>query len=137
MAVIEGSTTGNIAEVDASFDALHVTERPGAVRGSYRIAMASGALNGNPLAANSTVFSFRWTDASYRAVIRYIKAEMFLTSTGHAAQEMGLEMYVARSFSAADSAGTAATLTGNSMKKRTGHSTTLVNDIRICAATLL
>jgi hypothetical protein len=40
------------------------------------------------------------------------------------------EVFVARSFSASDSVGTALTLTGNSFKKRTSMGTTLVTDIR-------
>jgi hypothetical protein len=40
------------------------------------------------------------------------------------------EVFVARSFTASDSAGTAITLTGNNMKKRTNMGTTLVTDIR-------
>jgi hypothetical protein len=40
------------------------------------------------------------------------------------------DIVLARSFTASDSAGTAITLTGNSMKKRTGMGTTLVTDIR-------
>jgi hypothetical protein len=41
------------------------------------------------------------------------------------------QVFVARAFTASDTAGTALTLTGNSFKKRTNMGTTLVTDIRV------
>jgi hypothetical protein len=44
------------------------------------------------------------------------------------------QVFIARSFSASDTSGTAVTLTGNNLKKRTSMGTTLVTDMRFSSA---
>jgi hypothetical protein len=133
MAVIEGPVSGNKAEVDANFNAVRITERPMDVGsgGAYRMAMASGLMTGASLTAAIPVFAFRWGSTTKTAIVSYVYGALVATTDVTAAQEVGLQAFIARSFTASDTAGTAATLTGNSFKKRTSHATTAVTDIRI------
>ena len=94
--------------------------------GAFRVAAVSGLTTG--IAANAPVFSMRWNPASspYQegmvrfCVIQRLRAK-WRTITGFtAAQEIGLAAYVARSFTVADSGGTALTLTTTNAQKRTG-----------------
>lgn len=139
MAVLEGATSGNKAEVDGNFNALRVTERPMDVGsgGAYRMAMASGLMTGAGLTADIPVFAFRWGSTTKTCLVSYIYGALVATTDLTAAAEVGLNAFICRAFTASDTAGTAATLTGNSFKKRTSHATTAVTDIRIGAATSL
>ena len=122
---------GVVAEVDGTtFRALRVTQRPleyGAF-GHYRVSttVALTAVQ----AANGTLYSFRWGDATRLCVPMFIRIEHNQTAAATATIFPVFQVFVARSFSVSDSLGTAITLTGNSMKKRTNMGTTLVTDIR-------
>lgn len=136
MAIQVQGQNGVIMEVDGStFRASRVTLRPtdyGAL-GYYRLATTI------PLAvtqaANGSLFSFRWGDATRFCVLYYIRLEESMTSATATAAiiDERYQVFIARSFTASDSVGTAITLTGNNMKKRTNMGTTLVTDIRVSA----
>lgn len=135
MAIQIQGNGGVVAEVDGTtFRALRITPRPieyGAF-GHYRLAdtvalLATQALNG-------TLFSWRWGDATRLAVLGKIKLKCMQTAAATATIMPSFEVFIARSFTASDSVGTALTLTGNSFKKRTSMGTTLVTDIRKSAA---
>jgi len=81
-------------------------------------------------AANGTLFSFRWGDATRFCVLQKLRLEIMQTAAATATIMPSYQAFIARSFTASDSAGTAITITGNNMKKRTTMGTTLVTDIR-------
>jgi hypothetical protein len=72
----------------------------------------------------------RWASTTHSALIQSIKLSLIQTAAATATIMPSFEVFVARSFSVADSIGTALTLTGNSFKKRASNSTTLFTDIR-------
>ena len=126
---------GTVAEVDGtSYRALRVSSRPvdAAGLGHYRLATTIPLVVTQ--AANGTLFSFRWGDATRLCVIQNIRLEVQQTSAAVATIAPVFEALIARAFTVADSAGTALTLTGNSFKKRTSMGTTLVTDMRKSAA---
>jgi hypothetical protein len=122
---------GTVAEVDGTtFRSVRATLRPtdhGAF-GQYRITSTIALVVTQ--AANGTLFSFRWGDATRLCVIQDIKLQFLQTAAATATISPTFDVVLARSFTVSDSVGTAVTLTGNSMKKRTGMGTTLVTDIR-------
>jgi hypothetical protein len=129
---VAGGVTGSLAEVDTNTLALRVTERPTDVGtlGSYLLAMDNGTtVMTAGLAANAPIYSFRWGNAAV-AVLNSIVINM-TTTTAFAAGRIALQALFARSFSASDSTGTAATLTTHNAKKRTSMGTTLLTDMRI------
>lgn len=125
---------GVVAEVDGStFRALRTMNRPidqGAL-GHYRVSTIVSLVATQ--AANGTLFSFRWGSTNVCAITK-LRLGVLQTAAATATIFPSFEVFIARSFSASDSAGTAITLTGNSMKKRTNMGTTLVTDIRKSAA---
>jgi hypothetical protein len=131
MAIQVQGNGGTVAEVDGTtYRALRVTQRPidyGAF-GHYRLSTTIALVVTQ--AANGTLFSFRWGDATRLCIPTYIRLQCLQTAAATATIMPSFEVLVARSFSASDSVGTAITLTGNSMKKRTSMGTTLVTDIR-------
>jgi hypothetical protein len=131
---IAGSATN--AEVEVATKALRVTPKPidwGSL-GIYSIAGVSGTMAA-ALAAASPIFSFRWTTTNV-AVIKRVS----ISAGGITAFTAGsflLNLFAARSFSASDTGGTAATLTGNNQKLRTSMGTLTVGDIRWSATATL
>lgn len=131
MAVQIQGNGGTVAEVDGTtYRAIRTSPRPldAGAFGHYRLS-ATVALVVTQ-AANGTLFSFRWGDATRLCVPQFIRLEVQQTSAATATIAPVFEVFVARSFTVSDSAGTALTLTGNSFKKRTSMGTTLVTDIR-------
>lgn len=134
MAIQIQGNGGVVAEVDGTtYRALRVTQRPldAGAFGHYRLSTTVALVVSQ--AANGTLFSFRWGDASRVCVIQFIRLQCLQTAAATATIMPSFEVFAARSFTASDSAGTAITLTGNSMKKRTSMGTTLVTDIRKAA----
>lgn len=111
----------------AAAKGAHVIIKPtdaGAL-GHYHLAMTSGTLAA-ALAANGQVFSFRWGHATNLCVITDIRC-LFTTLTPFTAAtltDFGFDAFTARSFTVSPTGGTLATLTTNSMKKRTSFATT-------------
>jgi len=129
--------SGVVAEVSPG-RAFRVENRPldvGAL-GSYALAMTTGTMAAG-LAATAPIFSFRWANATNNAIIRKVVVSMGSLVTGFAAGIGIFRLMPARSFSASDSGGTPATLTGNNMKRRTSFGTTLAADIRIASTATL
>jgi hypothetical protein len=131
MAIQIQGLSGTTAEVDGtSYRAMRVTQRPidvGAL-GHYRLSTTVALVVTQ--AANGTLFSFRWGDATRLCALQFIRLQCMQTAAATATIMPSFEVFVARSFTASDSAGTALTLTGNSFKKRTSFGTTLVTDVR-------
>ena len=131
MAIQVQGSSGTVADVDGTtFRALKVVQRP-LDHGSFGQYQLSTIV---PLvvtqAANGTLFSFRWGDATRVCVVQSIRLEVQQTAAATATIAPAFEVLAARSFTVSDSAGTALTLTGNAFKKRTSMATTLVTDIR-------
>jgi hypothetical protein len=130
---------GTVAEVDGTtFRAVRVTGRPldyGAL-GHYRLSMASGTIAA-ALAANSELFQFRWTDATRLCVIQKVLVSAGASAAATAAAQVAIELAVARSWTAAGTGGTAATLTGNNQKTRTSMGTTLLGEARMASTAAL
>lgn len=123
--------SGVVSEVDGTvFRAMRVTNRPmdhGSF-GQYRLATTVSLVATQ--AANGTLFSFRWADATRLCIPFFIRLTSVQTAAATGTIAPSFQVFIARSFTVSDSAGTAITLTGNNMKKRTSMGTTLVTDIR-------
>ena len=137
---IQGNS-GVIAEVDGTgFRALRTSARPveNEALGAYQLAMTSGTLAA-ALAAGGQVFSLRWGDATRLMVLLNLslRFQPLTPRTAGTLTDFGFDAFVARAFTASASGGTAATLTGNSMKTRTTQGTTLLADARISSTAAL
>ena len=131
MAIQIQGNGGTVAEVDGtSYRALRITNRPidAGAFGHYRLSTSVALVVTQ--AANGTLFSFRWGDATRLCVPSFIRLQAIQTAAATATIMPSFEVVQARSWTVSDSAGTALTLTGNSFKKRTSMGTTLVTDIR-------
>lgn len=103
--------------------------------GSYSKGLVSGTMAAG-LAANAPVYSFRYGGTGY-AVIKRITMSAGNQGTGFAAGVANFSMFAARAFTASDTGGSAATLTGNNGKLKTVFATTAVSDIRISSTATL
>lgn len=123
---------GTIAEVDGTtFRTQRVVTKPIEFNGLGHYRLATTVALVVTQAANGTLFSFRWGDATRFCVLQKLRLELLQTAAATATIMPSFQVFIARSFSVSDSAGTAITITGNNMKKRTsGMGTTLVTDIR-------
>src|SRR5688572_30338776 len=102
MAVIEGGLSGALQEVDPSFLASRVSERPIPALSWNSIGARSGLLTG--LATDAPILSLRNLSANLLLVRRM--GFGFVTTTAFtAAQLVEAAAYFARSFSASDSGG--------------------------------
>jgi hypothetical protein len=113
MAIIQsGAAPTNLLTVDPTFAAIRTSEHPPEILGAYSISAISGAIL-TPAAVTSsagTLFSFRWAPATSTQLCMIRRVEAILTvATGFAAtaQNVGVGLIIARSFSGADSGGTA------------------------------
>jgi hypothetical protein len=127
---IQGFTTANIVEVEANTRAMRVTLRPedfGSLgiyaEGKTSAIMAAG------LGAAAPIFSARWSHATNLCLIKRVTLSLGADTVAFAAGSALFNLFVARSWSAADTAGATAvamTPTGNQNKLRTtGMGTTL------------
>jgi hypothetical protein len=131
MAIQIQGNGGVVAEIDGTtFRAQRSVPKPidhGAL-GHYRLATTVALVVTQ--AANGTLFSFRWGNATNLCVIQKLRLALIQTAAATATIMPSYQVVLARSFTVSDSVGTAITLTGNNMKKRTNMGTTLVTDIR-------
>ena len=123
MAIQLQGNNGTVADVDGTnYRALRATLRPmdyGAL-GSYRLSLLSGTMAAG-LAANSEVFQFRWSDASRFCVVTSVLWDgLSGSATAFTAGFSKVDMMIARSWTADGSGGSAATISGNNQKMRTG-----------------
>jgi hypothetical protein len=135
------NATGVQLEVDPLFDAARMSVRPlePGTGGHYQFAKRTGTMAA-ALAANAVVFSFRWGSSTHLAVIEKIRLYFQPLAVYTAHQEITFEAYVARSFTASHTGGTAGTFTGNNGKTRTSHPTSQIatnGDVRISSTAAL
>lgn len=140
MAIQIQGNSGTVAEVSGTtYRALVVTQKPvdyGAL-GIYRKSLTSGTMAAG-LAAGANVYSFRWGDATRLCVKQRLYIDGLAGSaTAFTAGFGNLKAFVARSFTASDTGGTAGTLTGNNSKLRTSMGATLLTDVRISSTAAL
>lgn len=103
---------------------------------SYSVAATTGSIAAT-LAANSTLFSFRWGSTTKLAVLDSILISAAVDGVITTGVVFDLAALYARSFSASDTLGTAITLTENNQKRRTSMATSGVTDARIAATATL
>jgi hypothetical protein len=125
---VQGGVSGTLAEIEATHRALRQTPRPTEALGHYRISTTVALVVTQ--AANGLLFSFRWGDATRFCVLQRIRLSCLQTAAATATIMPSFQVVIARAWTVSDSIGTAITLTGNNMKKRTSMGTTLVTDIR-------
>lgn len=130
----------NKVGIDAG-NALKITQRPPYVgaNGAYRTCGLSGLITTIAAGTGSAghLFSFRWSHATKFCVVTKLRAKWTTVAGFTAAQEVGMDAYVARSYTADHGGGTALTLTGNNAKKLVSHGTMNVPSIRIASTTAL
>lgn len=97
--------------------------------GDYSITTISGALTG--VAANGPVWSIRWTSETKACVVKSVCLHLDCSTAYTTAQATSYGLYFARTYTAVDSGGTAATLTTNNGKLDTSYPTTAMADMRI------
>jgi hypothetical protein len=93
--------------------------------GQYVLSATSGLLTGVAAQTSSAghVAAFRNGSSSLAVVVNRIHARWWTTTGATSAQEIGLGLIMARSYTAAHTGGTAATLTTNNGKKHASHAT--------------
>lgn len=109
------------------------------LRGSYRLVASTGAVT--TIAARTAtaghLFAFRWAPASlttYNAYVRYVGVKFTLTTAYGSAQETGIDMIVARSYTASHTGATAIDM-GSSVatnKYATAQNTSLAGVSGLC-----
>lgn len=104
MAIIEGGTTGSLAEVgNAAALAMHATLKPipHGTLGHYRLSAVTGTLAA-ALAANAQLFYLRWTDATRFCVITSFRAQFQALTAFTAATltDFGFDLHKATAVSA-------------------------------------
>jgi hypothetical protein len=134
MALIQSGADSTLLTVDPTFKSARVTIKPDELTGAFQMSMASGGLTtvAAGTASAGTVYSFRYAPGTDTVcVVKRVSLNWVQTTAFGAAQQMGFALYAARSFSGADSGGTAATLTGNNNKMRTSLATSGVSNVNI------
>lgn len=134
MAVIQGGTSGALAEVDATFKAQRVTIRPVELIGYHSIGGNSGALTG--VAANGAVFSLRNTGANL-LLIRRVMIGFVTTTAFTTAQGLAYSLIKATGFTASDTGGTALYTAGQNKHRTSMANITSAPDVRISSTAAL
>lgn len=102
--------------------------RPSRLHGEYRLSAQTGLVT-TAAAATATaghLFVMRNASATKRLVVRHIRGQFVCTTAFGAAQAMGLDAIVARSFSVSYTGGTAIDLSGNAAKLRADQETSVI-----------
>lgn len=129
-------TEGNQVLISSDLlGSLRTTLRPTAALGMYRVGIVTGQYTG--IAALGPLFSMRWTDASKLCLVWRITVQVLQIAAATVAGPVDRQLIFARSFTVADSGGTAIVLTGNNQKTRTSMATSIMGDMRITANSAL
>lgn len=133
---IVGADGSTIVKIDPSFGALRVTPRPLEALAWLQISAKSGALTTVTGSTANLVFALR-NGGTNLYLVRKIQIG-YITTTGYtAAQYQDFGAYIARSYTAASSGGTAITISGNTNKLRTSLATLTTPDCRISTTAAL
>lgn len=140
MAVIEGGVSGSLAGVGAeNASPMHIARLPISmgVGGAYSLGMSSGTMAA-ALASASEIFQFRYVTAASRiALVHRVTLSAGAITAATAAGAVGFRLAIARSWTAAGSGGTRATLTGDNANLRTSYATSEVSDAGISTTAAL
>lgn len=85
------------------------------------------------LAANTPLWSMRWGDATRLGILLRVEVMVFTSTAATVASITERQLILARGFTASDTGGTSATLTGNNQKMRTSMGTSLLTNLQIGA----
>jgi hypothetical protein len=128
-----------IQEVEAASKAARVVVFPQdpISLGYYAIGIDNGTtVMTAGLAASSPIVSFRWGNSNL-CLLRSIKFNLYTMTTAFAAGRLDIAAFFARSFTASDTGGATATITGSNAKKRTSFGTTLLTELRFSTTATL
>jgi hypothetical protein len=107
------------------------------ITGSYCMGVTSGTIAAG-FGGGSAAPLVAWRyGGSALAVVKSVNITAIGTATAFAAGQGIFQLFAARSFSANDTGGNAATLTGNNGKVRTSFATTAISDFRISSTAAL
>lgn len=124
-----------VAEVESNVRAQRVVPYGPDVgsNGIYRVVATSGALTAvaAKTASAGHCFAFRWDSSSKLCLIESLSVRANVTTSPSSAQEFGFAAFMARSYTANSSGGTALTMTTNNAKLRASYATSQVAEIRI------
>jgi len=137
MSVQVQGASSTIAEVESATRAIRTMTRPpdpGAL-GSYKLAAKSGLMAAG-LAANSPIFSFRYSGANL-ALVRRIVMSAGVNTTAFALGIADFDLFIARTFTASDTGGTGASIATPNGKLRTSFAATGLADFRIASTAAL
>lgn len=127
--------------VDQTFGAGRVVLKPTEYNnaqfqgGHYRMAAATGATT--TIAGGGAIFSMRWGISNGLFILKRAQVGAIVTTAFTSAQQIDLDIVRATGFTAADTGGTAITLTGNNQKKRAIMNSSQVADMRIATTAAL
>lgn len=127
-----GSSDGSLQQMRHFAEAIPIDYSTG---GCYQL-LSRGVL-GAGVPAASPIYSFRWTSTSHLALIRRVRARLFVLGTPFAAGIASFDMYRCTGWTVADSGGTVATLSGDNAALRTSMPASKVNEIRYAASAVL
>lgn len=133
---IQGFTSANIMEVEASRAARATLRAESAALGHYRLSSATGIMAAG-FTAFSAIFQFRWGNNTAVALIKRIAVSMSVDTVVLPAGVSGMDLFVARNFTADGTGGSVITPTGNLNKLRTSMNTSLVSSVRVATTTNL
>jgi len=105
------------------------------VGNSYRGAFTTGLIT--ILNAGDPCFSLQWSSLTHRMYLQELNMTFVNTTAFTNAQDVSFGAYFARSFTVADTGGTAITLTLNNFKTDTNLETTRMGDMRIATTVAL
>jgi hypothetical protein len=108
---------------------------PGAEKGIYRVAAISGVTTG--IAGAGVLFSALWRSTTLKALLYTLEVKMSLITPFTAAQDLGFDAVVGRSFTAAHTGGTAVNLTSNNNKIIVGYPSSGFTDMRVATTAAL
>jgi len=129
-----GGVVADVGSVATGFRAVRHASYPAEVgaRGAYSIGLFTGILPA-ALAANSEIFQWRWSHASFFCIPRAVRISAAVTTTMFAAGvPVEIEMRIARGWTAQGTLGTGITFGANDAKKRSqfASSAAIAGDIR-------
>lgn len=131
---LAGGSSGNVAEVDATFKAARATIRPEECINWNSFGATSGLLAG--ASANTAVFSLRNTGTNLILVHR-LQVGFITTTAFTTAQGLTYAAYKATGFSASDSGGTALYTAGQNKYRTSFTNIASAPDIRISSTAAL
>jgi len=141
MAMIQSGADSSLLTVDPTFKSARVSVRAPEAVGYYQLGAVTGNLTNTTVVANGSLFSMRWAPGNSKiAVIRRVTVNFVQTVGWTAAAAQPLGLYIARSWSISDSAGTAITVAANTNKMRTANDPSLFaapSDVRISSTATL